>query len=473
MDAPPNIVVILTDDQGAWAMGCAGNAEVQTPNLDRLAAEGIRFENCFCASPVCSPARASIVTGRMPSQHGVHDWIRAGNTIAAYEPDLQGERVAYLAGQRATTDLLAEAGYVCGLSGKWHLGDCHRPQQSYTYWKVHAKGSGPYYRAPMVDGDSVREEERYVTDAITDNALEFLDQQRAGRPFHLGVHFTAPHSPWGRKHHPAATYDAYLEQCPFASLPVEQRHPWSTNGLQPSSERHRRETLAGYFTAITEMDRNVGRLLDHLAASGVLDRTFILFTSDNGMNMGHHGLYGKGNASFPQNMYDTSVKVPAIVRWPKGGTPGRTSAALLSHVDIRPTLLELAGCRDPDAEALPGRSFLPIVEGRAEEVRGDVVVFDEYGPVRMIRTPRWKYVHRTPYGPHELYDLETDPGERCNRVDEPDARETAAALRTRLQRWFERYTDPAVDGRHEPVTGLGQFGLAGLRGDGRINYRQR
>jgi arylsulfatase A-like enzyme len=124
-----NILFILSDDQGAWAMGCAGNDEIETPNLDRLAETGMRFENFFCASPVCSPARATLLTGRIPSQHGIHDWLAAGNTTAAYEPERNGELTEYLVGQPGYTDYLAAAGYDCGISGKWHLGDSHHAQK--------------------------------------------------------------------------------------------------------------------------------------------------------------------------------------------------------------------------------------------------------------------------------------------------------------------------------------------------------
>ena len=466
----PNIIVILSDDQGAWAMCCAGNSEIRTPNLDRLALGGIRFDEFFCTSPVCSPARASIVTGRMPSQHGVHDWLRAGDTIEKYEPDREGELIEYLKGQPMYTDFLADAGYVCGLSGKWHLGNSHKAQASYSYWNVHAKGGSNYYKAPMVNGDDVYEEESYVTDVITDHALEFLDQRTGDQPFYLGVHYTAPHSPWGRDQHPKGTYDEYLANCPFESTPTEQEHAWSNHCLYPRSTEHRKEILAGYFTAITEMDRNIGRIIDWLEEKGLRDNTLILFTGDNGMNMGHHGLYGKGNASSPMNMYDSSVKVPAIMNWPAEIEQGRTSSAMLSHYDLMPTLLEITGCVNPNADTLPGKSFVPIMRGETDSVRDDVVLFDEYGPVRMIRSDSWKYVHRYPYGPHELYDLRTDPGECYNLADTPEFQEQIAEMRSRLEQWFLTYSNPSVDGRAEPVTGSGQLGLAGVHGDGRCNY---
>ena len=151
-DKKTNVVFILTDDQGPWAAGCYGNPEIRTPNIDRLAAEGTRFQNFFIATPVCSPSRATYLTGRIPSQHGVHDFIRIRQ---GRNPLLLGERgdgkaIEYLAGQTAYTDILASHGYCCGLSGKWHLGDeCH-PQKSFSFWRVNALGNGNYRRTPVV-----------------------------------------------------------------------------------------------------------------------------------------------------------------------------------------------------------------------------------------------------------------------------------------------------------------------------------
>ncbi|MCS7460446.1 sulfatase-like hydrolase/transferase [Paenibacillus doosanensis] len=456
----PHIVFILTDDQGAWALGCAGNDEIRTPNLDRLAAEGTRFSNFFCTSPVCSPARASLLTGRIPSQHGVHDWIRGGNI---------GERpIAYLQGQPAYTEMLADNGYVCGLSGKWHLGDSMQPQKGFSHWYVHQTGGSAYYDAPMIRDGKLIQEPGYLTDVITDDALQFLEG-RSGEeqgPFYLSVHYTAPHSPW-IDNHPQQYVDLY-EDCAFDSCPQEPKHPWAIP-TAPWSD-NQRENLKGYFAAVTAMDRNVGRILDKLEQLGIRDQTLVCFLSDNGFNCGHHGIWGKGNGTFPQNMYDTSVKVPAIFSQPGRIPQGRVCDGLVSGYDFMPTLLDYVGLDNPEAERLPGTSFLPLLLGEAEQNREDVVIFDEYGPVRMIRTREWKYVHRYPYGPHELYHLASDPDERVNRIDDASAQEQLARLKAKLERWFVRYADPARDGTREPVTGYGQLELAGPDGEGRPSY---
>jgi arylsulfatase A-like enzyme len=454
----PNIVFILSDDQGAWAMGCAGNPDVRTPNLDRLAAEGMRFSNFFCTSPVCSPARASLLTGKIPSQHGVHDWIRAGNV---------GERpIEYLQGHTAYTDLLADAGYVCGISGKWHLGDSLRPQKGFSHWYVHQEGGGPYYNAPMVrDGRPVNEP-GYITDVITDDALRFLDEQDGEKPFYLSVHYTAPHSPWINSH-PQQYVDLY-EDCAFESCPQEPRHPWA---IPTAPWDDWRENLKGYYAAITAMDANIGRLLDKLDQRGLREQTLIVFLSDNGFNCGHHGIWGKGNGTFPQNMYDTSVKIPAVFSHPGRIPQGTVCDELASGYDVMPTLLDYVGLEFDGAGRLPGRSLLPLLEGRTASGRNEeVVILDEYGPVRMIRTREWKYIHRYPYGPHELYDLTHDPGERRNRIDDPDCEPIREALKARLDQWFVQYADPAVDGIREPVTGYGQLDLAGIKGRGSRTY---
>ena len=468
----PNIIFILTDDQGPWAMGCAGNSEIETPNLDRLASEGTRFDHFFCSSPVCSPARATLMTGRIPSQHGVHDWIAAGNTVSKYEPQRNGAFIEYLHGQTGYTDCLARAGYVCGLSGKWHLGDCHHAQKSFGFWQVHAKGGGPYYNAPMIGDGEVYEESRYVTDVITDNALAFLRDVRDGdRPFYLGVHYTAPHSPWQREHHPAAVYDRYYRECPFESVPVGDAVPhWVQHRTIPvDTAEKRREFLSGYYAAVTEMDRNVGRILEWLDGNDLRKDTLVIFTSDNGMNMGHHGVFGKGNATFPLNMFEESVKVPFLASRPGHVPAGNVCSALVSQYDFMPTLLDYAGIADSENDQRPGRSFADVLRGKAIDGQDAVVVFDEYGPVRMVRTRDWKYIHRYPYGPHELYHLSSDPREETNLAGRDEHQSTEEALRHRLTEWFCRYADPGRDGLLEPVTGTGQVGLCGVESQGRQN----
>jgi arylsulfatase A-like enzyme len=442
-------VFIVSDDQGPWALGCGGNPEIRTPVLDRLADGGIRFDSFFCTSPVCSPARASLFTGDIPSRHGVHDWIRVGS--------MGGTRVDYLEGETLVHDVAARAGYRCALIGKWHLGASDVPRRGFVKWFAHQSGMGPYYGAPMVDQDRPCIVDGYITDVLADAASEFVRTEHDNAaPFWLNLNFTAPHYPWIDSH-PKEYTDLYRD-CAFESCPDEPPHPWFIGG-KPAIERGRRErrdSLIGYFAAVTAMDAAIGRVLRTLEAQDLTRSTLVLFMSDNGMNCGHHGIWGKGNGTRPQNMYDTSVKVPCIVSQPGRIPAGVVNRDLLSGYDVLPTLVDYLGLAHEPARRGPGRSFARVLDGHASAGHDEVVVYDEYGPVRMVRTRDWKYVHRYPGGPHELFDLRADPGERTNRVDDADCGAIVHDQRARLEGWFRQYVDPRRDGVDKGVTGCGQ-----------------
>lgn len=503
MKKQKNFLFVLTDDHGAWAMGCAGNKELHTPNLDRIAANGIRFNNMFCVSPVCSPARMSIYTGKIPSQHGVHDWLAKGhldeNVLSAElkkaflqdnidweykwpKSQLHGDKpIRYMDGHTAFTQILAENGYTCGLSGKWHMGDSYTPQAGFTYWKTTAMG-GENYFYPVVLENGVMElkHNEYITDIITDNALRFIDELDQTSPFFLSVHYTAPHSPWSELSHPKKYLDMY-RNCPFESTPNVPPHPWAPHGkktlaqwnaethdgirfssakygpIPETWQEHRRESLTGYYAAITAMDENLGRILDKLEHTGKLEDTVIIFTGDNGMNMGHHGIWGKGNGTYPVNMYDSSVKVPGLFCCPGLIQQNIVSDEMVSHYDLYETILDLADIDYHKPDNMPGVSFADLLTGKKQRVRDSVVVFDEYGPCRMIRTRETKLVLRYPDGPNELYDLIADPGEEINLYGREDYAALQNELASDLGDWFSTYVDPRFDGAKEKVHGKGQL----------------
>ncbi|MFQ9511172.1 MAG: sulfatase, partial [Lachnospiraceae bacterium] len=357
---------------------------------------------------------------------------------------------------------------TCALSGKWHLGDSVRQQHGFTKWYTIGMGGCCYYHPDIVEnGDIKVEHGRYVTELITDKALDWL-KELAGQeaPFYLSVHYTAPHSPWGEEHHPAKWID-YYRDCAFESIPDIPDHPDMTTGPVYGTPK-RRENLIGYFAAVSAMDEQVGRILDWLVEFGMERDTIVIFTADNGMSMGQHGIWGKGNGTFPLNMYDTAVKVPFLISWPGHIRGGSLCDELVSAYDLFPTIMELTGIEYGGDGKRCGSSFAALLMEKTGRKTEEIVVFDEYGPVRMIRTKEWKYVHRYPYGRNELYNLLSDPGEMENLYEDPHCKDVVIKMRERLEVWFERWREEDQDGVRQGVTGAGQMCPAGKRAD-RVN----
>ena len=219
------------------------------------------------------------------------------------------------------------------------------------------------------------------------------------------------------------------------------------------------------------MDAGIGKIMDELEEKGLLENTVVIFTADNGMNMGHHGIWGKGNGTYPQNMYDTAIKVPLIIRMPQG-VRGAVCHQMASQYDFYPTILELAGCRWEREPMQPGHSMAELIQNPEKEAAERVVVFDEYSNTRMIRTKKWKYVDRFPEGPNQLFDMENDPEENYNLYGNSAYAETVIKLKEAMEHWFETYTREETDGRKYTVTGSGQLDRCGSTKpfDLRLNY---
>ena len=454
-----NIVFILSDDQGAWAMGCVNNPEIITPNLDRLAKEGVLLNNFFCASPVCSPARASLLTGQIPSQHGVHDWLIDDAT--------DKEEIEYLKKQVGYTDILNDKGYVCGLSGKWHLGKSSTPQKGFKHWFAHKSGGGPYYNAPLYKEGKLINDTRYVSDVISEDAIKFIEEYK-NEPFYLQVGFTAPHGPWVNNH-PKEYTDLYKD-CTFETCKMEGLHPDAIY-LTKEVLQDERANQIGYYAAVTAMDANIGKIIDKLEELNLRENTLIIFTSDNGFSCGQHGFWGKGNGTFPINLFDTSLKVPFIASQPGRIKENTKIDSLISAYDFMPTLLDYLDI-EYENKYLPGKSFSLLLKGKKEEINNEVVILDEYGPNRCIRTHEYKYIKRYPYGPDEFYDLIKDPKELHNEIINSEYKTRIEEFNKRLEAWFLNYVNPKIDGSKEAVFGCGQFELAGIYANGKKSYAE-
>ncbi len=436
----PNILLIMGEDHGQWAIGAAGNREIRTPTLDHLAETGVWMENAFTPTPVCSPSRACLLTGRLASQHGIHDYL--GST-----PDV--EAIDWLAEETTLPELLQAQGFQTALIGKWHLGRDAEPQRGFDRWVCHSfdypfEHGGPHRYS--IDGE-IRTLDGYKTQILTDFAVDFLRDRDHARPFFLFVSYTATHSPWSG--HPERLTAQYRAGA-FADAPSEPGLPGAIQNLESTNATrdNPREALAQYYAAVSEMDEGVGRLLDELEAQGLRGSTLVVYLSDHGLNCGQHGIWGKGNGTLPLNMVDESIRVPLIFNQPGRIFGRQRRGEFVDHLDVFRTLAEATGLTLPHATAaaLPGRSFLPAIENTRPLPGWRDVQFGEYGDVRMIRTPRHKLILRHPHGPHELYDLVQDPRETVNVVADPAHAALVADLTVRIAEYFARYEDPAKSG---------------------------
>jgi len=436
-EAKTNVVFILTDDQGHWAINSDGVddcASLVTPNLDRLAKEGTRFSEAFVSTPVCSPSRATWLTGRIPSQHGVQDWILPAET--------HGEEArSYIEGQPTFSQALADQGYVVGLCGKWHLGDDARAQAGFSYWSTVPGGGGRYRDPTFVKNGKRFQRKGYKTDLLGDDALEFIEENRS-RPFFLFLSFYAPHTPM--QYQPEKYRAPYRDSefpC-FPDLPMHPSHMREMNGrvsghLRDFSKHH---SKLSYSALVTGIDSNVGRVLSKIDELGLRNDTVVIFASDHGFHTGHEGIWGKGNGTVPFNLYERSIKIPLIWSHPGQIPAGKEVSILVNSYDFLPTLFDYLNLQAPEDEKRVGRSYSRYLLG--EESDWENELYFEYEYVRGIRTDRWKYVERTPEWPSELFDLINDPVERRNVIDFPQNSDLVQEFRRRLHDFFKRAGAP-------------------------------
>lgn len=434
---PLNLVLILTDNHGAWTLGCYGNPDIRTPNIDRLAREGVLFTRCFSSNAVCSPTRATLLTGLMPSQHGVHSYLRAG------EPQIGPNAHCTIAEFPTLYGILSRAGYTCGLVGKWHLGDNLRPQEGFRYWVTMPHGhTATFHNAEIIENGKVRKEPAYLTDFWTDHGIRFIEQNKT-TPFFLFLAYNGPYGLGKTLLEPARNrHVEYYADKELRSFPREKPHPWLFNNREYINNP---QAMRRYAAEVSGIDDGVGRILDTLKRHGLQENTLVLFTADQGLAGGQSGFWGMGDHTRPLTAYDWTMHVPLIYRHTGGIPAGGRSDILVSNYDTLPTVLSSLGLQDkiPTKPAAPGRNYVRAIKG--ERLDWDNVVFFEFETTRAIRTAEWSYIRRFPSGPDELYDMTADPGQRNNLVAEPARAETRAALARRLDEFFTRFADPRYD----------------------------
>ncbi|WP_237225888.1 sulfatase [Rubinisphaera sp. JC750] len=439
----PNVVVVLCDDIRWNALGCAGHPHLVTPNIDQLAAEGVYFENMFCTTSLCSPSRASILSGLYAHTHGVT------NNFTEYPEGFSSFPIQ-----------LQKSGYNTAYIGKWHMGEKNdEPRPGFDYFVTHT-GQGLYYDTTFnINGKERKTFPGYYTHVVTDMAEEWLDQQQEDKPFMLMVGQKAPHSFYLPEPKYAHRYDDIDVNYPQSAFDLDDNPDWMTKRLytwhgiygplfawrkdHPNDKAEAVTDFANmiraYWGTINSVDDSVGRLTAKLREMGELDSTVFVFMGDNGLLEGEHGMVDK------RTMHEPSIRVPMIVRYP-GLTPVDQPKRIEKQVltlDLAPTLIEL--CEAEPLEKVHGRSFKSLVQQGDPEWRDAWFYHYNYEKqfpytpnIRGIRTDRWKYV-RYPHGDGspdkhqaELYDLASDPKELNNLIDDPTKKDLVAKLRKQL-----------------------------------------
>ncbi len=437
----PNILFIFTDDQAPWAVGVSGNPLARTPHMDRIAREGAYLPNAYTVTPVCSPSRASLMTSRYGTELGITDWSHPRR-----EAEL-GLDVKLPVWPRQ----LQKAGYHTGLVGKWHLGrqdSQHPTRYGFDFFMGHREGGWSPVNPTLEHDGKPRKYQGLTADVLADEALSFVHTHVAGsntQPFLLCWHTRAPHARWL----PVAPED----MAPYKGVDVAIPNPDFPNLDVPRVKRMTRE----YLASVRSVDRNVGRMLKLLDELKLVSNTIVIFSSDHGYNMGHNGIWHKGNGhwvlkppppatrNIPRgqrpNMYDNSIKVPTMIRWPGVIKPGTIIRHTVSNLDWFPTILSMAGLKTDAVWKLRGRDMTPLLRGR-KPPQWDNTYFAEYSThhqshtrMRMISNGKWKLI-RDFMNPRrdELYHLAKDPGESRNliRSQDPSIKRTVAMLHKHL-----------------------------------------
>lgn len=454
--SPKNVVYILTDDHRYDFMGFTGKVPwLETPNLDRLAREGAYFPNAYVTTALCSPSRASILTGLYSHTHTVVD-------NAAPDP---GNLTFF-------PQYLQQAGYQTSFFGKWHMGNhSDEPQPGFDHWESF-RGQGVYYGPTLnINGERVEyDESTYTTDLLTEHAIEWLDNRNEEDPFFLYLSHKSVHSNF----EPAERHQGlYANQEPVyppsfntpnygtPELPSSGSDGQPSRGREyygdsriPTWVKQQRESWHGvdymyhgridfeeFFQLYTEtlmgIDDSVGAVLDYLDEQGLAEDTLVIYMGDNGFSFGEHGLIDK------RHFYEESAKVPLLVRWPERLEGGQSIESLVQNIDIAPTILEAAGLQSPGH--FQGMSFTPLF-ANADPAWRDRIFYEYYWEMDFpqtptmfgVRTDRYKYIrYHGIWDTNEFYDLQNDPNEMQNLIDAPEHQERIEGMANEIYEWLE------------------------------------
>ncbi len=422
----PNVIFILTDDHRWDCMGAMGHPFIETPHMDRIAQEGVLFENAFVTTSLCSPSRASFLTGQYASVHGVQ------NNFSRWDPRRN----------RTFLEYFKSAGYDTAFIGKWHMPGGSLPKLpgvDHFVSFTHKDGQGDYFDCPLYVNHQLTPNRReYITEELTDYAIDFVSAQR-DNPFCLYLSHKAVHHDWKPPPHLKGRYqDADLSHLAPES---DKYNTWSGLNFLEGTMGNMHAVYRRYCECLVSVDEQLGRLLETLESKKLLDNTIIVYAGDNGYIWGEHRLYAK---HYP---YEESIRIPYMVRAPGRfiPQPGRRARPMILNIDLAPSLLDMAGI--PIPEEMQGQSFVPIMQSL--ETRGrDAWVYELFrdfpfggrvAPHKALRTQQYKFIDWETCRSPELYDLATDPRELINIFDSAEGQVIAPRLQQELERLKQKY----------------------------------
>jgi len=452
----PNVVFVMSDDHAAHAISAYGSRVNETPHLDRLAREGMLFRNTFVTNSICTPSRAAILTGAYSHRNGVPVFNRFDGS------------------QTTVAKLLQAAGYHTGMIGKWHLGS---DPTGFDRWEI-LPGQGVYHDPVLYTATGEKTYSgRYATDVITDLGIDFIRERPKDRPFFLMLHHKAPHREWtpDEKHRrmfegrtvpePPTLWDDYATRTDalrenrqrvaddLTPRDLKVAPPAGLEGKDLVRWNYQRY-MQDYLACVQSIDDNMGRLLDFLKESGLERDTIVVYTSDQGFFLGDHGLYDK------RFMYEESLRMPLLVRWPAAVHPGSTAEALALNVDFAPTFLDAAGVAVP--AVMQGRSLLPVLRGETPADWRTAIYYRYYHDPGHhntrahygIRTATHKLISFWKKDQWELFDLRSDPAELRNLYGQPGQEAITAELKATLARLRKELQDDDRFADEQPPQGV-------------------
>jgi arylsulfatase A-like enzyme len=457
---PPNILFILSDNQPASMLGCYGNPDIKTPHVDRLATEGVRFTRAFACNGLCSPTRASLMTGLIPSQHGIHDWIDDAALIG-WPDDWCAVREF-----RTLPLTLANRGYQTALIGKYHMGQPRHPMVGFQNWVTFPYGHTiNFWNNTIFDnGREYPLVGKHIVEFFAEKGAEYIQKYTGEKPFYLQLNFDGPYllppTNLGRDcnrfylDYYGKDFKTWWPQCEFSKIFEDEigGRPDDPNNqelhmLYMLKQMHLDpESMANTASQNAVVDYGVGLVMDALKERGVDENTLVIYSTDQADFYNQHGLYGHTNYTIPSSLYDCVLNVPLIMRQPGTIYPNQVSDLMVGQYDMMPTILDHAGFGNVTIDNTPGHSFAPHLKGQPLANWRDDVYFEQEES-RGIRTPRfayWKHLQKE-FGPALLYDVESDPGQDQNLFGQPRYEGIVNELDQKLAAFFDRYADPKYD----------------------------